>query len=141
MDVSSIAESERLMNLINAQGGNINNLWSIYAVVLFGLTGYVLANDNIRQSRYFTHLIVLFGLFSLANLGVIYKAQQIVFTAATEIRKIIESGSMSDEHAGWATTLATVSASHPLFIAGFHLALDIFIIYVLVRYRKKSISK
>ena len=108
-EINYVEESQRLVDLMNAQGGQVNAFWSVYAVVLFGLAGFIFSNANVRQSPHFKYLILLFGLFAFANGAVIYKAQGIIFFANEELQRLLQVKTFVETHPYWTATIAKFS--------------------------------
>jgi len=128
-------ESQRLVELINSQNGNVNNLWSIYTVVLFGFAGFLFANNNARESKHYHYLIGLFVLFACFNAWVIYKSQHLLYVANGELSKLLKIESFTEAYPAWTTTLAEFNPSQAWMVALFHLFVDVLIVFVLFRLR------
>ena len=131
-------EAQQLLDLINTQSGNVNNLWSIYSVVLFGLASLIASNSKIRQSGQLKNLIGLFIIFALSNLYVIYKAQHMVYSADLQLNEMLQIKEFVAQRPFWTKPLAEISASPAWLIALFHLVLDVFAVVIMVKLHRKA---
>ena len=136
--MNAFEESQRLVDLINTQNGNVNNLWSIYTVVLFGFAGFIFANNNARTSKHYPYLIGLFVVFAITNGWVIYKSQYLLYVANVELGKLLTMESFTTAYPAWTTTLAEINPSPAWMIFAFHLFVDALIVFVLFKLRKSE---